>query len=86
MIIMIQLVVMAACLVWLVPGSMVGGARRVKENTIPEFFDDNLNIYALIVGLGIILLCLLIAFLIFKLKGRNAAFENSLFQNLEEEN
>jgi hypothetical protein len=56
--------------------------RGVKEGTIPEFFDDSLNIYALIVGLGIILLCGLVAFLIFKLKSRSAAFENSLFQNL----
>jgi Na+/H+ antiporter NhaC len=86
MIIMMRLVVMAACLVWLVSGSMVGATKRGKENTIPEFFEDSLNIYALIVGMGIILLCVLIAFLIFKLKGRNAAFENSLFQNLEEEN
>lgn len=58
--------------------------KRVKTETIPEFFDDDLNIYALIAGFGIILVCGLIGFLIFKLKSRSAAFENSLFQNLEE--
>jgi hypothetical protein len=38
----------------------------------------------LLVGLGIIVLSLVIALLIIKLRGRSAAFENSLFQNLED--
>lgn len=55
----------------------VGGAVKgegATGETIPEFFDDSLNIYVLIIGAGIILVCALIAFLIFKLKGRSAAF------------
>jgi hypothetical protein len=52
------------------------------EETIPEFFDDNQNVYCLIVGFAIILLCLIIAIVIFKVKSKSSAFENSLFQNL----
>lgn len=71
------------CLAGLISAAEVAAKRKgVMNGTIPEFFDDSLNIYALIVGLGIILLCGLVAFLIFKLKSRSAAFENSLFQNL----
>jgi hypothetical protein len=40
----------------------------------------------LLSGAGIILLSVVVALLVFKFKGRSAAFENSLFQHLEEDN
>ena len=59
---------------------------QVGEEDLPEFFDDSQNVIFLVSGFGIILLSVLIAVLIYKFKGRSAAFENSLFQNLEDEN
>lgn len=56
-----------------------------SDQTIPEFFDDDQNVYCLIVGFAIILLSVIIAIIIFRVKSRSAAFEGSLFQNLEEE-
>ena len=43
------------------------------------------NVYTLAVGLGIIVLCLIAAIIIFRVRSRSLAFDNSLFQNLEEE-
>ena len=51
---------------------------------MPEFFDDGRNIMMLLVGFGIIVGSGLVALLIYKLRIRSAAFENSLFQNLED--
>jgi ABC-type proline/glycine betaine transport system permease subunit len=56
-----------------------------SDETIPEFFDDEQNVYCLIVGFAIILASVIIAIVIFRVKSRSAAFEGSLFQNLEEE-
>ena len=53
-----------------------------SNDTIPEFFDDVENIYTLAVGLGIIVLSLIIALVIFRVRSRSLAFDNSLFQNL----
>ena len=53
-----------------------------SSDTIPEFFDDVENIYTLAVGLGIIVLSLIIALVIFRVRSRSLAFDNSLFQNL----
>ena len=39
----------------------------------------------LFIGLGIIVVSIVIALLIYKLRKRSAAFENSLFQNLDED-
>ena len=41
--------------------------------------------YCLIIGFGIILLSVIVAIVIFRVKSRAGAFENSLFQNLEDE-
>lgn len=57
-------------------------APAASDDTIPEFFDDMENIYTLAVGLGIIVLCLIIALVIFRVRSRSLAFDNSLFQNL----
>lgn len=67
-------------------GGKVGrrGTRVNEEELMPEFFDDGRNVMMLFVGLGIIVFSLLISLLIFKLRARSAAFENSLFQNLDE--
>ena len=81
---------MVLLLAWIVgvttEGGKVGrrGARVGEEELMPEFFDDSRNIMMLFVGLGIILLSIVISLLIFKLRARSAAFENSLFQNLED--
>lgn len=65
------------------------GARSVvgisNEESIPEFFDESLNVYCLIIGFAIILLSIIIAFIIFRVKSREAAFEGSLFQNLDDD-
>lgn len=53
-----------------------------EEEVIPEFFDDDQNVYCLVIGVAIILLSVLIAIVIFRVKSRSSAFENSLFQNL----
>ena len=39
----------------------------------------------LLIGLGLIVVSIFISLLIYKLRKRSAAFENSLFQNLEED-
>jgi len=52
---------------------------------IPEFFDEDQNIYCLIIGMGIIGLCIIIAVVLYRVKSKSAAFEGSLFQNLEDE-
>ena len=57
---------------------------QFKQTNIPEFFDDSLNVMMLIIGLGIIVISAVISVLICKCKRRSAAFENSLFQNLED--
>ena len=51
---------------------------------IPEFFDDEKNVYCVIIGGAIIVICLILSFVIYRVKSKNA-FEGSLFQNLEEE-
>lgn len=56
-----------------------------KEEVIPEFFDDDQNVYCLIVGFAIIILSVIIAIVIFRVRSRSAAFEGSLFQHLEED-
>jgi uncharacterized membrane protein len=61
------------------------GVRSGKEEVIPEFFDDDQNVYCLIVGFSIILLSVIIAIVIFRVRSRAAAFEGSLFQHLEDE-
>ena len=52
---------------------------------MPEFFDDDNNIICLGIGIGIIVVCLLIALIIFRIRSRSAAFDGSLFKNLEDE-
>lgn len=44
------------------------------EDVIPEFFDDNQNVYCLIVGFAIILLSVIVAIVIFRVKSRAGAF------------
>lgn len=56
-----------------------------SDEKIPEFFDDDQNVYCLIIGFSIILLSVIIAIVIFRVKSRAEAFEGSLFQHLEEE-
>jgi uncharacterized membrane protein len=56
-----------------------------SEEVIPEFFDDDQNVYCLIIGFSIILLSVIIAIVIFRVKSRAEAFEGSLFQHLEDE-
>ena len=64
-------------------GKVVAGAG---EEVIPEFFEDGQNVVILLIGVGIVVGSMVVSLLIYKCKGRSAAFENSLFQNLEEEN
>lgn len=54
-----------------------------SDEVIPEFFDDDQNVYCLIIGFAIILLSVIIAIVIFRVKSRAEAFEGSLFQHLE---
>ena len=41
-----------------------------KEETIPQFFDDTINVVTLAGGLGVILLCIILAVIVVKVKGR----------------
>lgn len=61
-----------------------GNEPEPHPSSIPEFFDDDLNILCLIIGFAIIILSVIVALIIFRVKSRSAAFEGSLFQNLEE--
>lgn len=53
--------------------------------TIDEFFDNDLNIYCLIIGGGIILLSALLSLVLYKVRSRSAQFAGSLFQNIEDD-
>lgn len=55
-----------------------------SSHDIPEFFDDDQNIYCLAIGAAIIVLSFISALVIYRVKSRSAAFEGSLFQNLED--
>lgn len=78
---MLNLLVIFALLVGL---TIQRSAIIVKggEN-IPSFFEDDNNIYCLIIGGAIIVICLILSVVIYKVKSKNA-FDGSLFQNLEE--
>ena len=82
---MLPLVTMATLLFFVIakPVSEVIVIGKVEgSDPIPDFFADDENIYTLITGLSIIVLCLIIAIIIFRVRSRSMAFDNSLFQNL----
>ena len=82
---MLPLVTMATLLFFVIakPVSEVIVKGKVEgSDPIPDFFVDDENIYTLITGLSIIVLCLIIAIIIFRVRSRSMAFDNSLFQNL----
>jgi hypothetical protein len=54
-----------------------------NTNTIPTFFEDSQNVIVLCIGGGIIVLCILLALLIFKLRSKSQ--QHSLFKSMDED-